>query len=161
MLMKSSTPPNRLHPHAAGCDPGDETGTAGPGTPLLTVDDLKVTAKDGLFGKTQPARRTAQSHRIRARPGRGGRKRPANPLGARCCSCCPRRADGWWSAAISTPPSPTSGNYGKILIVFQDPLASLTRMPVGVSIAEPLKTLEPQLSRNPARRVRHQRSASA
>jgi ABC-type microcin C transport system duplicated ATPase subunit YejF len=47
------------------------------------------------------------------------------------------------------------------LIVFQDPLASLTRMPVGVSIAEPLKTLEPQLSRNPARRVRHQRSASA
>jgi peptide/nickel transport system ATP-binding protein len=37
-------------------------------------------------------------------------------------------------------------------IVFQDPLASLDpRMPIGVSIAEPLKTLEPGLSREQLR----------
>jgi oligopeptide/dipeptide ABC transporter ATP-binding protein len=41
-------------------------------------------------------------------------------------------------------------------IVFQDPLASLDPcMPIGVSIAEPLKTLEPELSRRQVRaRVR-------
>jgi ABC-type microcin C transport system duplicated ATPase subunit YejF len=41
---------------------------------------------------------------------------------------------------------------GDFQIVFQDPLASLDpRMPIGISIAEPLKALEPNLSRETLR----------
>src|SRR6478735_547801 len=70
----------------------------------------------------------------------------------------------WWAKAVAVSPRWRVLWLGRDLdeaaredirrlredlqIVFQDPLASLDpRMPVGQSIAEPLKTLEPQLSR--------------
>src|SRR6478735_5726196 len=74
----------------------------------------------------------------------------------------------WWAKAVAVSPrwrvlwlgrdldAVTQSDMRKLRedfqIVFQDPLASLDpRMPIGVSIAEPLKTLEPGLSRQQLR----------
>ena len=132
------------------------------GAPLLTVDDLKVSfpVKDGLFGKTQ---------QLRAVDGISFTLHQGETLGVVGESGCGKSTLA--RAVLQLLPK-TGGpkNSGKVVwlgrdldaatgsdirklredfqIVFQDPLASLDpRMPVGVSIAEPLKSLEPQLSR--------------
>ena len=135
------------------------------GAPLLSVDDLKVSfpVKDGLFGKTR---------QLRAVDGISFTLHQGETLGVVGESGCGKSTLA--RAVLQLLPK-TGGRVvwlGRDLdaasqadirklredfqIVFQDPLASLDpRMPVGVSIAEPLNTLEPQLSRETLRgRVR-------
>ncbi|HET7086060.1 MAG TPA: dipeptide ABC transporter ATP-binding protein [Rhizomicrobium sp.] len=138
------------------------------GEALLAVDDLKVSfaLKDGLFGKTRA---------LRAVDGISFTLHQGETLGVVGESGCGKST---LARAILQLLPKTGGNSGKVVwlgrdlgaatqsairklredfqIVFQDPLASLDpRMPVGVSIAEPLKTLEPGLSRETVRnRVR-------
>jgi oligopeptide/dipeptide ABC transporter ATP-binding protein len=131
------------------------------GTPLLTVDDLKVSfpVKDGLFGKTR---------QLRAVDGISFTLHQGETLGVVGESGCGKstlaravlqllpKAGGrvvWLGRDLDAA---TGSDIRKLRedfqIVFQDPLASLDpRMPVGVSIAEPLKSLEPQLSRQELR----------
>jgi peptide/nickel transport system ATP-binding protein len=132
------------------------------GAPLLTVDDLNVTfpVKDkGWFGKTQ---------KLRAVDGINFTLHQGETLGVVGESGCGKST----LARAVLQLLPKSGGrvvwLGRDLgaatqadirrlredfqIVFQDPLASLDpRMPIGVSIAEPLKALEPQLSRETVR----------
>ena len=134
------------------------------GAPLLAVEDLKVSfpIKDkGFFGKTRP---------LRAVDGISFSLNQGETLGVVGESGCGKSTLA--RAVLQLLPK-TGGRVlwlGRDLdaqsdirklredfqIVFQDPLASLDpRMPVGVSIAEPLKALEPQLSRETVRgRVR-------
>jgi oligopeptide/dipeptide ABC transporter ATP-binding protein len=135
------------------------------GAPLLTVDDLKVTfpIKNGLFGKTQL---------LRAVDGVSFTLHQGETLGVVGESGCGKSTLA--RAVLQLLPK----NGGRVVwlgrdldaatqsdirrlredfqIVFQDPLASLDpRMPIGVSIAEPLKALEPGLPRAAVRdRVR-------
>jgi peptide/nickel transport system ATP-binding protein len=136
------------------------------GAPLLTVDDLDVTfpVKDkGLFGRTR---------QLRAVDGISFTLHQGETLGVVGESGCGKST----LARAVLQLLPKSGGrvvwLGRDLdaqsqsdirklredfqIVFQDPLASLDpRMPVGVSIAEPLKALEPHLTRETVRsRVR-------
>jgi peptide/nickel transport system ATP-binding protein len=135
--------------------------TGAVGAPLLTVDDLKVSfpVKDGLFGKTRP---------LRAVDGISFTLHQGETLGVVGESGCGKSTLA--RAVLQLLPK-TQGRVvwlGRDLdavsqsdmrklredfqIVFQDPLASLDpRMPIGVSIAEPLKTLEPHLSREQLR----------
>jgi oligopeptide/dipeptide ABC transporter ATP-binding protein len=135
--------------------------TGAVGAPLLTVDDLKVSfpVKDGLFGKTRP---------LRAVDGISFTLHQGETLGVVGESGCGKSTLA--RAVLQLLPK-TEGRVvwlGRDLdavsqsdmrklredfqIVFQDPLASLDpRMPIGVSIAEPLKTLEPHLSREQLR----------
>jgi len=134
----------------------------GIGAPLLTVDDLKVSfpVKNGLFEK---------SRTLRAVDGISFILHQGETLGVVGESGCGKSTLA--RAVLQLLPK-TGGHIvwlGRDLdaqtqrdiralredfqIVFQDPLASLDpRMPIGLSIAEPLKALEPQLSRETVRR---------
>ena len=135
------------------------------GAPLLTVEDLKVSfpVKNGLFAPAQT---------LRAVDGISFTLHQGETLGVVGESGCGKSTLA--RAVLQLLPK-TGGRVvwlGRDLdaqtqsdirrlredfqIVFQDPLASLDpRMPIGVSIAEPLKALEPQLSRDTVRaRVR-------
>ncbi len=128
------------------------------GAPLLTVDDLKVTfpIKNGLFAPAQS---------LRAVDGISFTLHQGETLGVVGESGCGKSTLA--RAVLQLLPK-TGGRVvwlGRDLdaetrsdirrlredfqIVFQDPLASLDpRMPIGVSIAEPLKALEPHLPRD-------------
>jgi oligopeptide/dipeptide ABC transporter ATP-binding protein len=141
----------------------DETPaqTGAVGAPLLTVDDLKVSfpIKDGLFGKTR---------QLRAVDGVSFTLHQGETLGVVGESGCGKstmaravlqllpKTQGrvvWLGRDLdAVPQSDIRKLREDFQIVFQDPLASLDpRMPIGVSIAEPLKTLEPGLSRQALR----------
>jgi oligopeptide/dipeptide ABC transporter ATP-binding protein len=132
-----------------------------PGAPLLAVDDLKVTfpVKNGLFAPAQ---------QLRAVDGISFTLHQGETLGVVGESGCGKSTLA--RAVLHLLPK-TGGRVvwlGRDLdsatqadiralredfqIVFQDPLASLDpRMPIGVSIAEPLKALEPHLDRETVR----------
>ncbi|HKD48347.1 MAG TPA: ABC transporter ATP-binding protein [Rhizomicrobium sp.] len=137
-----------------------------PGETLLDVKDMHVTFPvkgDGLFAKTR---------NLRAVDGVSFSLRAGETLGVVGESGCGKST---LARAVLQLIPPNAGQVlwlGRDLtkarrdeirtsredfqIVFQDPLASLDpRMPVGASIAEPLRTLEPGLARGEARaRVR-------
>jgi len=133
---------------------------------LLSVDDLKVyfpVRGRGLFAKTKP---------LRAVDGVSFTLHQGETLGIVGESGCGKstlaravlrllpKTDGtvvWMTRDLSQISDSDQRLLRKELqIVFQDPLASLDpRMTIGESIAEPLRTLEPNLSRDEVRtRVR-------
>jgi peptide/nickel transport system ATP-binding protein len=137
----------------------DETPppAAAVGAPLLTVDDLKVTfpIKSGLFGKTRDLRAvdgvsfTLHQGETLGVVGESGCGK--STLARAVLKLAPKTAGRvvWLGRDLDA----ATGSDLRALredfqIVFQDPLASLDpRMPIGQSIAEPLKALEPGLSR--------------
>jgi oligopeptide/dipeptide ABC transporter ATP-binding protein len=126
---------------------------------LLSVDDLKVyfpVRSKGLFAKTKP---------LRAVDGVSFTLHQGETLGIVGESGCGKstlartvltllpKTDGtvvWMTRDLSQISEGDQRRLRKELqIVFQDPLASLDpRMTIGESIAEPLRTLEPGLSRD-------------
>ena len=126
------------------------------GETLLTVDDLRVTfpIKDGLFGKTQLlkavdgvsfALNKGETLGIVGESGSG-----KSTLARAVLKLLPGEGRVVWMGRDlgEADKAELRGLRGDMQIVFQDPLASLDpRMPVGQSIAEPLKALEPELSR--------------
>jgi ABC-type glutathione transport system ATPase component len=134
------------------------------GAPLLTVDDLSVTfpVRDtnflgGLFGKTR---------QLRAVDGISFTLHQGETLGVVGESGCGKSTLARAVLQLLPKDILSKGGGGRVVwlgrdldaatqsdirrlrkdfqIVFQDPLASLDpRMPIGVSIAEPLKALEP------------------
>jgi ABC-type microcin C transport system duplicated ATPase subunit YejF len=130
------------------------------GAPLLAVEDLKVSfpIKDrGLFGKTRS---------LRAVDGISFTLNQGETLGVVGESGCGKstlaravlqllpKTQGRvvWLGRDLDAQSDIRALREQFQIVFQDPLASLDpRMPIGVSIAEPLKALQPQLSRETLR----------
>jgi peptide/nickel transport system ATP-binding protein len=127
------------------------------GAPLLTVDDLKVSfpIKNGLFAPAQTLRAvdgisfTLHQGETLGVVGESGCGK--STLARAVLQLLPKTGGRvvWLGRDLDTE---TQGDIRKLRedfqIVFQDPLASLDpRMPIGVSIAEPLKALEPQLSR--------------
>jgi peptide/nickel transport system ATP-binding protein len=132
------------------------------GAPLLTVDDLKVSfpVRDkGLFGKTQTLRAvdgisfTLHQGETLGVVGESGCGK--STLARAVLQLLPHTGGRvvWLGRDLDTA---SQSDIRKLRedfqIVFQDPLASLDpRMPIGQSIAEPLKALEPHLSRETVR----------
>jgi ABC-type microcin C transport system duplicated ATPase subunit YejF len=123
---------------------------------LLTVDDLKVTfpIKDGLFGKTQLLKAvdgvsfTLNRGETLGIVGESGSGK--STLARAVLKLLPGEGRVVWMGRDlgEADKAELRGLRADMQIVFQDPLASLDpRMPVGQSIAEPLKALEPELSR--------------
>jgi oligopeptide/dipeptide ABC transporter ATP-binding protein len=123
---------------------------------LLTVDDLKVTfpIKDGLFGKTQILKAvdgvsfTLNKGETLGIVGESGSGK--STLARAVLKLLPGEGRVVWMGRDlgEADKAELRGLRADMQIVFQDPLASLDpRMPVGQSIAEPLKALEPELSR--------------
>jgi len=145
---------------AAASQPGSAPQTA-IGAPLLAVEDVKVSfpVRDGLLRKRRE---------LRAVDGISFTLHQGETLGVVGESGCGKSTLA--RAVLKLLPA-SSGRVvwlGRDLdsasrdelraarkdlqIVFQDPLASLDpRMPIGLSIAEPLKALEPGLSRDTVR----------
>jgi oligopeptide/dipeptide ABC transporter ATP-binding protein len=127
------------------------------GAPLLTVDDLEVSfpvKEKGLFGKTRTLRAvdgisfTLHQGETLGVVGESGCGK--STLARAVLQLLPKTGGRvvWLGRDLDTA---TQNDIRKLRqdfqIVFQDPLASLDpRMPVGVSIAEPLKALEPHLT---------------
>ena len=127
------------------------------GAPLLTVDDLQVSfpvKEKGLFGKTRTLRAvdgisfTLHQGETLGVVGESGCGK--STLARAVLQLLPKTGGRvvWLGRDLDTA---TQNDIRKLRqdfqIVFQDPLASLDpRMPVGVSIAEPLKALEPHLT---------------
>ncbi len=151
----------------AGETPAPVTAVGGP---LLTVEDLQVSfpVKDaetfgGLFGKTRTLRAvdgisfTLHQGETLGVVGESGCGK--STLARAVLQLLPKTGGTvvWLGRDLD---SATQSEIRKLRrdfqIVFQDPLASLNpRMPIGVSIAEPLKALEPHLPRETVRtRVR-------
>ena len=126
------------------------------GAPLLTVDDLQVSfpvKEKGLFGKTRTLRAvdgisfTLHQGETLGVVGESGCGK--STLARAILQLLPKTGGRvvWLGRDLDAA---TQNDIRKLRedfqIVFQDPLASLDpRMPVGVSIAEPLKALEPHL----------------
>ncbi|MEI9997354.1 MAG: ABC transporter ATP-binding protein [Rhizomicrobium sp.] len=128
-------------------------------TPLLTVDDLKVyfpVRGNGFFAKPKP---------LRAVDGVSFTLREGETLGIVGESGCGKstlaravlqllpKTEGTvvWMTRDLDKISPADQRHlrKELQIVFQDPLASLDpRMTIGESIAEPLRTLQPELGRD-------------
>jgi peptide/nickel transport system ATP-binding protein len=131
------------------------------GAPLLTVDDLKVTfpVKSGLFARTRALRAvdgisfTLHQGETLGVVGESGCGK--STLARAVLKLAPKTAGRmvWLGRDLdAATQSDLRALREDFQIVFQDPLASLDpRMPVGQSIAEPLKGLEPGLSRQGAR----------
>ena len=131
------------------------------GAPLLAVDDLKVTfpVKTGLFDKAQTLRAvdgisfTLHQGETLGVVGESGCGK--STLARAVLKLAPQTGGRvvWLGRDLDTATrSDLRALREDFQIVFQDPLASLDpRMPIGQSIAEPLKVLEPGLSRESIR----------
>jgi len=131
------------------------------GAPLLTVDDLKVSfpVKSGLFAKAQSLRAvdgvsfTLHQGETLGVVGESGCGK--STLARAVMKLAPKTAGRvvWLGRDLdAATESDLRALREDFQIVFQDPLASLDpRMPIGQSIGEPLKALEPSLSRETVR----------
>ncbi|HTC83013.1 MAG TPA: dipeptide ABC transporter ATP-binding protein, partial [Rhizomicrobium sp.] len=131
------------------------------GEPLLTVDDLRVSfsVNDGIFRKARALRAvdgvSFTLHRGETLGVVGESGCGKSTLARAVLQLLPKTCGRvvWLGRDLdATTQSELRRLREDFQIVFQDPLASLDpRMPIGVSIAEPLKALEPGFSRETVR----------